>query len=151
MKDGLTTSYYTMALEIALKAHKGQKDRGGKEYIYHPIAVSDMCITSKGKIVALLHDVVEDSDITIDDIKKVIPDDEILRAVLLLTKPKEDFSYEEYLKKIRECPLACEVKLADLKHNSDLSRLKKVTEKDLLRKEKYEKSILYLTGIVSSI
>ena len=140
--------YYEIALKIAIFAHCGQKDIGNEPYILHPLLVSENCHTDKGKITALLHDVVEDSDLTIEDIKKRIPDEEILIALKLLTKSNEDRSgqgYQCYLCRIRNNPIACEVKMADLRHNMDLSRISRpLTNWDFRRQEKYRKSLEYL-------
>lgn len=125
-----------------LKAHKGQKDKAGRMYIFHPFKVA---LTSKGyktKIVALLHDVVEDSNITIQDLSKHF-DKDIILAVDCITKKKGQ-DYQEYLNIIKDNELARKVKIADLIHNSDLSRLKIITEKDYKRKEKYQKAIQFL-------
>ena len=143
---------YEKAITIAIKAHQKQKDRGGKPYIYHPLYVAMNCDELKYKIVAVLHDVVEDSDITIAELRDAGFDEDILEAVDLLTKKDEDKhgqGYVEYLKRIRENDIALVVKLEDLKHNSDISRLKDVKEKDLQRVEKYKKSIMFLQHKIS--
>ena len=90
--------------------------------------------SKKAKIVALLHDVIEDSNVTIDDLKPYFTND-ILQAILCVTK-EENYDYENYLRRIKNNPLAKEVKIADLTHNMDLSRLSNITEDDLKRYEK---------------
>ena len=132
------------ALEIATIAHKGQKDKVGKDYIYHPMAVSSKCNSLKAKIVGLLHDVVEDTDVTLDYLKQYFTDDIIL-AIKLVTKVYP-LDINQYYKDIKNNELAREVKLADLSHNMDLSRFdpNKITEKDLQRNEKYKKFYQYL-------
>lgn len=142
--------YFAKAHSIAEKAHAGQKDIAGEDYIKHPIKVSSECDSCKGKIVALLHDVVEDSDITIDDIRAEIPDEEILTAIVLLTKTKKDRygdGYVEYLTRIKNNDLAREVKIADLQHNMILSRLPVITDRDLKRQKKYQASLDFLKGV----
>lgn len=140
--------YYETALKIAIFAHCGQKDIGNEPYILHPLLVSENCRTDKGKITALLHDVVEDSDLTIEDIKKRIPDEEILTALNLLTKKETDRNgqgYQCYLCRIKNNSIACEVKMADLRHNMDLSRISRpLTNWDFRRQEKYQKSLDFL-------
>ena len=132
------------ALKIATEAHKGQKDKGGCDYINHPVTVASMCDTEEEKIVALLHDVVEDTDITLEDLEKCGFDRSIIEAVDCITK-RPGFSYDEYLKILKNNELARKVKIADMTHNSDLSRLKAPTEKDYERAAKYKEKIKYLT------
>lgn len=132
------------AFRIAAKAHKGQKDKAGKAYIFHPLHVAAHTKGRKAKTVALLHDVVEDSDITLDDLKKAGFNDEIVEAVAAITKIKGE-AYGLYLKRVKSNKIARAVKLADLAHNSDLNRLKSITAKDEARKKRYTKAIEYLT------
>ncbi len=132
------------ALEIATLAHKGQLDKSGKDYINHPVTVSSYCKTFESKIVALLHDTVEDTDITLEYLKVFFTED-IIEAIRLVTKTYP-LDINDYYKKIKENPIAREVKLADLTHNMDLSRFEecKITENDLVRNEKYKKYYNYL-------
>ena len=109
-----------MAFRFASKAHAGQVDKLGEPYIYHPFSVAAKLDTPNEVMAALLHDVIEDTDATIDDLKYFPP--EVVGAVKQLTKVK-GVSYEEYLHGIRSNPLALRVKLADLAHNSDPERL----------------------------
>lgn len=134
------------AFFVALKAHHVQKDKANKSYIFHPMTVSRLCSTKKAKIVALLHDVVEDSNITLVDLKHYGFDDDIVTAVGLLTKDK-NVDYFSYLSKVEENKIAKEVKLADLRHNSNLTRLKTITVTDVNRCEEYVKAIKYLMDI----
>ena len=133
-----------IALAIAKKAHAGQVDKAGIDYIKHPIYVASQVTTEQEKAVALLHDVIEDSDITVEDLLVSGLSNEVVTAVQILTKKKGQ-SYQEYLEKVKSNNLARVVKLADLKHNSDLSRLKSVTNKDYDRVEKYKNAIRYLS------
>lgn len=125
-----------------MEAHKGQIDKGGAEYYLHPFHVAEKCKSIDAKIVALLHDVVEDTDITLADLSKFF-EPVIIEAVDAITK-QNGISYDAYLSRVKKNPLAREVKIQDLMHNSDLSRLNEVTEEDLKRVEKYKKSIAYL-------
>jgi (p)ppGpp synthase/HD superfamily hydrolase len=133
-----------IALAIAKKAHAGQVDKAGVDYIQHPLYVASQVKTEQEKTVALLHDVIEDSDVTVDDLLASGLSNEVVTAVQILTK-KEGQSYQEYLEKVKSNNLARIVKLADLKHNSDLSRLKSVTNTDYERVKKYKNAIRYLS------
>lgn len=136
----LTGSLYSNALAIAMDAHKGQVDRAGAPYILHPLTVASHMGTDAGCITALLHDVMEDSDYTEDDLRNAGIPEFILDALRLLTHDKSE-PYFDYIQRIRGNELASAVKLADLRHNMDLSRLPKVTEQDLERVEKYRKAM----------
>lgn len=128
------------ALSIALVAHKGQVDRGGAPYILHPMKVASEQKSEAAIVAALLHDVVEDSDWSLLDLEAEGFSEEVLDAVALLSHaPGED--YFDYVRKIGRNEIAKSVKKADLRHNSDLSRLSKVSEKDLARVEKYKKAL----------
>lgn len=133
-----------IALAIAKKAHAGQVDKAGVDYIQHPLYVASQVNTEQEKAVALLHDVIEDSDITAADLFASGLSNEVVTAVQILTKKKGQ-SYKEYLGKVKSNNLARVVKLADLKHNSDLSRLKSVTNTDYERVKKYKNAIYYLS------
>lgn len=133
-----------IALAIAKKAHAGQVDKAGIDYIQHPLYVASQVKTEQEKVVALLHDVIEDSDVTVDDLLVSGLSNEVVTAVQILTKKKGQ-SYQEYLEKVKSNNLARVVKLADLKHNSDLSRLKSVTDTDYERVKKYKNAINYLS------
>lgn len=133
------------ALMLCCEIHKDQVDKGGAPYYMHPITVALNMETEEQKIVALLHDVVEDSETTLEDLKAMGFSDRIIDAIDRVTKKGE--SYGIYLKKIKENDLARAVKLGDLEHNSDLTRLKTVTEKDLNRVKRYKKAKEYLLGI----
>ncbi len=133
-----------IAWAIAKKAHAGQVDKAGVDYIQHPLYVASQVNTEQEKAVALLHDVIEDSDITAADLFASGLSNEVVTAVQILTKKKGQ-SYQEYLGKVKSNNLARVVKLADLKHNSDLSRLKSVTNTDYERVKKYKNAIYYLS------
>lgn len=125
------------AIEIALSAHRGKVDKGGFPYILHPLRVMQVMETMEEKIVAMLHDVVEDSDKTIQNLKEENFSKRILRAVALLTK-KENQSYDDYIGAIKKNTLASKVKLADLKDNMNKMRLLNFTERDKARLKKYK-------------
>ncbi|WP_375168466.1 HD domain-containing protein [Sneathia vaginalis] len=137
-------SNYELALKIATEAHKGQVDKAGVPYINHPLTVASLVDTEEEKIVALLHDTIEDTNITEQDLIDYGFPNEIVKAVKLLTHNK-NVPYMDYVAKIKDNELARKVKIADLTHNSDLSRLKEITDKDKKRYEKYQKALLYLS------
>ena len=133
-----------LALSIATKAHRGQFDKAGIDYIEHPIFVASQVDSEEEKAVALLHDVIEDSSVTAEELLNAGLPETVVTAVQILSKKKGQ-DYQTYLKTVKSNPLARAVKLADLKHNSDLSRLETITDKDLERLEKYKKAIDYLS------
>lgn len=129
------------AIEIAILAHKGQTDKAGQLYILHPLRVMMSVEGENAKIVAVLHDVVEDSHITLADIAQKGFSKDIIEAIDCLTKRKDE-NYFDYIGKIKETKyninnIAYIVKLADLEDNMNMSRLKKITEKDKERCKKY--------------
>jgi len=134
-------SEISKALELAIKAHYGQKDKGGNDYILHPITVALHCDTKQEKIVALLHDVVEDSNVKLDDLREF--GDEIVCAVNAITK-KDGQTLNEYLECVKANNIARKVKIQDLTHNMDLSRIINPCEKDYQRVEKYQQELEYL-------
>lgn len=125
------------ALLVAIKAHQGQKDKGGKPYILHPIRVALNVKGKDEKIVALLHDVIEDTSYTIEDLEFLTEEQ---RKVLLLLTHDDNTPYMEYIEEVKKNKIASKVKLADLEQNMNLKRLKTVTNKDLKRLEKYKKA-----------
>lgn len=131
------------ALCIAQKAHANQTDKAGDAYVNHPKHVASLVETEIEKATALLHDVLEDSgysesDLLGLDIPKIVVD-----AVVTLTK-KEGMAYEEYLIKVIENPIARKVKLADLAHNADISRISNPCAKDYQRMGKYKRALKFL-------
>ncbi|HGL0517052.1 TPA: GTP pyrophosphokinase [Streptococcus pneumoniae] len=133
----------TKAHEVAKKAHFGQTDRAGIDYIKHPETVASFVTTDVEKAVAYLHDVIEDTTLTLLDLKKEGFSKNIIEAVDILTKKKGQ-DYQSYLNLVKTNELARVVKLADLRHNSDLTRLPLITEKDLERNKKYSSAITFL-------
>lgn len=126
------------ALQIMFEAHKNQVDKSGMPYVFHPYHVAEQMDDEKSTIVALLHDVIEDTDITLSDLHGF--DNEIIEAVDLLTR-KEGQSYNQYIRDISSNELATKVKIADLKHNADLTRIEHPTQIDMDRVQKYSRSI----------
>ena len=120
------------ALALAIKWHNGAVDKGGNPYIFHPISVALQLNSVEDRTTALLHDIVEDTPITIADLKREGFNEEILQAVDAVTRRKDE-SRESYLKRVKENEIACRVKIADLVNNSDLSRIPAPQNKDFNR------------------
>ena len=133
------------AYKIAKKAHLGQVDKAGEDYIKHPEKVASFVKTDEEKAVAYLHDVIEDTELTLEDLCEYDFSKEVIEAVDIITKKRGE-DYQSYLNSVKKNKLARAVKLADLRHNSNLTRLTKVTEKDIERKEKYQKAINFLNS-----
>lgn len=133
------------ALRVAFEAHKDQMDKSGLPYVFHPFHLAEQMKDEQTTAAALLHDVVEDSEYTFADLEKMGFEQPVLDALALLTHQPE-VDYFDYVRKIRTNPIAAAVKKADLKHNSDLSRLNEVTQEDLERVEKYRKALQILEG-----
>lgn len=134
-----------LAQSIAVAAHEGQVDKAGKPYIEHPAHVASSVQGDAAKAAAWLHDVVEDTPLTFAELQERGVAPEVIEALRLLTHD-ESVPYLEYVRSLKSNALARAVKLADLRHNSDLSRLPYVTEKDQRRVEKYAKAIAILEG-----
>ena len=131
-------------MNIAFKNHKDQVDKAGTPYIFHPMYVAMQMTTEETVCVALLHDVIEDSNMTISDLRNLNFPEPILEALSLMTHDKS-VPYFDYIEKIKGNPIARQVKIADLKHNSDLSRLVgEPSAKDLERVKKYAKALSLL-------
>ena len=148
------TDLTRLAMKVAYKAHEGQTDRQGIPYIYHPIHLAEQMTTEDTCVVALLHDVIEDTDMTLDELRAYGFTEDQLEGVRLMTHidPPKELTYEEkledyynYVRQIKGNPIAMPVKLADLAHNSDRTRLVKNNKDDDLRFEKYKKAIEILT------
>ena len=131
------------ALKLCFEAHKKQVDKSGMPYVFHPFHLAEQMQTEETTVVALLHDLVEDTDYTIEDLASMGFSKNITDAIALMTHA-DDVTYMDYVRRIKNNPIAKVVKLADLKHNSDLTRLDVVDEKALKRKEKYLKAISLL-------
>ena len=133
------------ALRISFDAHKEQVDKTGLPYIFHPFHLAEQMETEDEVIAALLHDVVEDSDITLADLRADGFPGHVVDAIALLTHDDTiKYEYMDYISKIKSNPLATKIKLADLRHNSDVTRLDSIDEKMAARLEKYKAAIEYL-------
>ena len=129
------------AIKLCFKAHEGQVDKSGLPYVHHPLHLAEQMDDEDSTIVALLHDVVEDTDYTIKDLKEMGFRDAAIEAINLMTH-RPGVPYMDYVKEIAKNPIARKVKLADLNHNSDLTRLNhEPTSQDHERFEKYKKAI----------
>ena len=135
----INTKSTRKAMIIAYNAHKNQFDKAGVPYIYHPIHLAEQMNTETECIVALLHDVVEDTDVTFEQLEKEFSED-IIKILKLLTHDKKT-DYMEYIKKLKNNPIAKKVKIVDINHNSDETRLDKLTAKDIIRRNKYKKAL----------
>ena len=141
----MTTTYLDRALEIAVKAHAGQKDKAGEPYILHPLRIMMKMEREEEQVVAVLHDVVEDSDLSLEDLRRAGFPDTILEAVDCLTR-REGEEYERYVERAAGNPLARKIKVADLDDNMNFRRLHGLAEKDRARMERYQKAHRFLTG-----
>ena len=133
------------ALRISFEAHKDQKDKSGIPYVYHPFHLAEQMEDEYSVCVALLHDVVEDSDITLNDLIEEGFPKEVTDAIGLMTH-EDSVPYLEYVARIKNNPIARAVKLADLKHNSDLTRLDNIDGRALDRVNKYRKAMMLLSS-----
>lgn len=128
------------AIQIALTAHKGQRDKGGRPYILHPLAVMMSVKTELEQMVAVLHDVVEDAPaFPLEKLRSMGFSEDVLAALNCLTR-REGESYEDFIDRVKENDVARRVKLADLDHNMDTSRLVEITATDRVRLEKYRRA-----------
>lgn len=135
------------ALKLCYEAHKGQFDKSGIPYVFHPFHLAEQMDDENSVTVALLHDVAEDTDYTLEDLAGMGFDPEVINALKLLTHDPAE-PYMDYVRRIAGDPLAKKVKLADLAHNSDLTRLDhEPTEKDLARAAKYAEAVKILTEV----
>ena len=132
------------AMQLCFDSHKEQVDKSGMPYIFHPLILAEQMDTEETTIVALLHDVVEDTHVTLEDLRSMGFGETVLEAINLMTHEK-GVPYMEYVAAIKKNPIARQVKIADLRHNSTLSRLDSVGQKDLERVAKYNKALDYLT------
>ena len=131
------------ALEIAVESHKDQRQKDGTPYALHPIRLSMSLQSEDEKIVALLHDVVEDTDRTFADLVGEGFSKNIIEALRLLTHA-DGSPYEDYIERVASNPLAKVVKIADLTDNMDLKRIPEPTEKDFARLQKYHRAWQHL-------
>ena len=132
------------AIQIAVAAHAGIKDKGGKPYILHPIKVMMRVETEEEQIVAILHDVVEDTDWTFDALRNEGFSETVIEALETVTKQSEDEDYEDFIKRSLRNDIGRKVKIADLLENLDVTRIGELSEKDIKRINKYKKALQIL-------
>lgn len=140
------TELTNKAMKIAYAAHHGQLDYNGIPYIFHPIHLAEQMEDEISCCAALLHDVAEDTDVTLEDLAREFPE-EVIRALMLLTHEKGT-DYFDYVRAIKADPIAMKVKLADLAHNSDQTRCvgSDLTEEQLAYwRQKYARAMKLLT------
>lgn len=128
------------ALVLSFQKHKEQLDKSGMPYIFHPFIVASEMKSEEMVCVALLHDVLEDTDTSQEELKALGFTQEIIDAIVAMRR-KRDEDYFDYIMRVKSNPISREVKKADLKHNSDLTRFDEITPRDLERQEKYLKAI----------
>lgn len=131
------------ALKLCFEVHKDQLDKSGLPYVFHPFHLAEQMEDENTTIVALLHDVIEDTDFTLDDLRSWGFNKSVIEALALMTHD-ENVPYMDYIAKLQTNPIARAVKLADLRHNSDLTRLDIVDERALSRVRKYAQAIKLL-------
>jgi len=135
------------AIELAVRSHRGQTDKYDQPYILHVLGVAGRCRSIEEKVVAFLHDVVEDTDTSFDDLRKCGFSERIVEAVDCLTRRPNE-TYDAFVERIAPNPLARAVKLADLEDNMDIRRSNRpIKEKDGERMEKYRKAWQYLAAL----
>lgn len=134
------------AIDIATKAHEGQVDKAGQPYIDHPLRVMNMGTTDEEKIVGVLHDVVEDSDWTFEELAAEGFSIEVIEALRSITKLSENEPYDKFIQRVKANSLAAKAKLYDLTDNMDIRRLAYISEKDVKRLRKYLKAYRQLLG-----
>lgn len=140
------TTLTKKALKLCFEAHKEQVDKTDMPYVFHPFHLAEQMTDEVTTICALLHDVVEDTDYTLDDLRQMGFSDAVLEALALLTHDP-NVPYMDYVKEIATNPIAKAVKMADLRHNSDLSRMEpdEIDAWALKRNEKYRIALDYLS------
>ena len=136
------------ALKLCFEAHKEQVDKTGMPYVFHPFHLAEQMPDEISTVCALLHDVVEDTPITFEELEKMGFPPSVIEVLNLLTHD-ENVSYEDYVKEIAKNPIAKCVKIADLRHNGDMTRMDKseIDQKAILRAQKYAKALAYLTSV----
>lgn len=139
----LYTEKTKKALKLCFEAHRDQVDKSGLPYVFHPFHLAEQMEDEDTTVVALLHDVAEDTDYTLDDLRAMGFGEAVIEALALLTHD-ESVPYLDYVAKLKDNPIARRVKLADLRHNSDLTRLDRIDEKALARVEKYARAMKLL-------
>jgi (p)ppGpp synthase/HD superfamily hydrolase len=147
-KDGQVSAIPGATIEdailLAVKAHRGQVERDGSPYVLHPLRVMNGVTTDTERIIAVLHDVVEDTDTTLDDLRQMGYSDEIVAAIDCVSR-REGESYEAFIQRIKPNPLAVRVKLCDLMDNMDIRRAGLLQPDDLERFQRYQTAWFELT------
>jgi (p)ppGpp synthase/HD superfamily hydrolase len=133
------------AISIAAQAHKGQQDKAGAPYLLHPLRMMLRMNSETAMMAAVLHDVVEDTDWTLERLHEAGFSAEVIEAVDCLTH-REGESYEEFVERVRTNPIARQVKIADLEDNMNIRRIGQLGAKDLERLEKYHRAWCVLTS-----
>ena len=131
------------AMILMFEGHKHQKDKSGVPYVFHPFHLAEQMDDEISCAAALLHDLVEDTPCTLDDLRRAGFPEAVCEAVGLLTHP-EGMPYMDYIRRLKGNPIAVTVKLADLRHNSDTARLLNPTEADEARIRKYQQAMALL-------
>ena len=131
------------AMKLCFEAHKDQVDKSGLPYVFHPFHLAEQMTDELTTVAALLHDVVEDTPYTFADLRQMGFPEDVLAALTLLTHVDAE-PYMDYVRKLKDNPIARAVKLADLRHNSELTRLNRIDERALARVEKYRAAIRLL-------
>lgn len=127
------------AIALATRAHQGQTDKAGAPYILHPFRIMQRMDSEEAKMVAVLHDVVEDTPVTLKELRAMNFSETVVTAIDSLTRRAEE-SYEAFIERVKLNPLARKVKLADLEDNMDLQRLQHITDRDKQRWHRYAKA-----------
>ena len=138
---------FDRAMQIAIRAHMGQKDKAGRDYVMHPIRVAERCKDPRAKIVVLLHDTIEDTPVTAEYLRGEGFPEEIILGVLSVTKRDDEEEYDDFVARAAENAIGREVKIADLEDNMDIRRLKEINDKDVERLRKYLRAWQYLTTL----
>jgi (p)ppGpp synthase/HD superfamily hydrolase len=133
------------AITLATETHRGQPDKNGAPYTLHPLRVMTRMQLETDKIVAVLHDVVEDTPVTIQVLKEKCYSQEVTEAIDCLTHRKDEETYDEFIEHCKQNPIALKVKIADLEDNMDIRRLDVLTERDMERLNRYLRAWRYLT------
>ena len=135
------------AIILATNAHRGQKDRNDEPYIMHPVRVMSQLRGCDERMVGILHDVIEDTDVTLDDLRNSGYPGYVVEAVDAISKRKDILEpYSHYIQRVKGNPLATHVKIADLRDNANLDRLPKVEAHDLIRLDRYNRALQFLIG-----
>lgn len=142
----LYTEMTKKAMKLCFDAHKDQVDKSGMPYVFHPLILAEKMTTEEEITVALLHDVVEDTNYTIEDLQDMGFSDTVIEALKKMTHDPA-IPYMDYVKGISTNPIATKVKLADLRHNSDLSRLDQADSEAIARVKKYKSAIEFLESV----